>query len=222
MTTKWNIPSLTLTFSAKENGLSEQTTKLDLLSSLANKLSPNRSVLFGYYFPDRLLHCTDTTDALNAYATAPLSEPPGEYRNMFDSVDWSTGPSNAHLYAIILAGSKTPSDREKLVRIISIGRRGMCEAAIYAASSYADRTVIETVGRVAVQTDLYEDCSTALSSCFNRWIDRKIIAEDELKQMVLSFDESRNKFRTKYLWNSLVCPGWESLPYREQDVISLR
>jgi hypothetical protein len=221
MTTKWNIPGLTLTFSAEGNGLSEQTIEFNLLSSLAKISYPQIAqccldIIF------RIGYCTDTNDALNAYATAPLSEPPGEYRNMFDSVDWSTGPSNAHLYAIILAGSKTPSDREKLVRIISIGRRGMCEAAIYAASSYADRTVIETVGRVAVQTDLYEDCSTALSSCFNRWIDRKIIAEDELKQMVLSFDESRNKFRTKYLWNSLVCPGWESLPYREQDVISLR
>lgn len=199
--------------------LNHQTAHGNLLTTLAlaGFRDVSRCALDLVFMDERL---ADIYDAYAAYSYAPLRNPPTEYVSKFRKVDWTCDSPQEHRYAIILAGSKDPSDKKLLSQILKTLNSDYLDAPLFAASAFQDAPLLKTVSALALSIDEDEAFATGAMHgflhCFRRWIGEGLITQADLTKLFSSIQSARGpRMCWKRLLNYIVCRDWKRLPYPE-------
>jgi hypothetical protein len=199
-------------------GLRQQTLESNLLYTLARARIDGVSrcaldLIFQYGQT-----CVDCQDALQAYSEHPLENPPPEYLDLFNQVDWNMDRPSEQARAIILAGSKKEAEKALLLRILGTLGEDFRDGALYAASSFPEHRFIEAVSKIAMSVTELGSSATgemgAFITCYNRWIERGAINLQGIGEILRTFEKSDSRFmRANRLLNYILCPNWDRLPY---------
>jgi hypothetical protein len=209
----WKIRGLTL--EAFQTGpaweLRPNTSDWDILWRLSDLFYPEISqCALDLIF--RFLYSSDCwPDALRAYSTRPLNDPPESYWKLFNQVEWAGSVYAENLYAIILAGRDGPEDVKKLVSILRASSGDRRDGVIYAAAATSNREVIEETVKIAMSSDVDEPYE--IRFCFTRWIKRGLLSIQELQDLLRASENEESQIGHKHWMNLLVCKNWKDLPY---------
>lgn len=159
-------------------------------------------------------------DALRAYSERPLKDPPPQYLQAFNKVDWSVDMPPEQHKAIILAGSAKESDRLLLLKLLDHLAEDFRDGALFAASTFDELRFVEAVSRAAMSTSEQSAFATgeiwAFLSCYKRWIERNVVDMPTLDRLLRSLEsKSPRLMRAGRLLNHIVCPRWDRIPHPE-------
>jgi hypothetical protein len=145
-------------------------------------------LVFGHWFQAADLH-----DAMNAYVSRPLANPPEEYVQVCWNHDFSLTDVR-QLSAIILAGSKDPRATTFLLSILDKANSDVRDGPLYAASASKDYHVVCKVAQLAMESSANDAENRLFVKCFKRWLKNDVVSEDELNEILQKFERSHPQF----------------------------
>lgn len=168
-----------------------QTPDGHMLSTLVH-LDPPRiarlalDLVFKYWF-----NVEHLDDALNAYASCPLENPPAEYLDICLSHDFRL-TDQRELSAIVLAGQE--SQLEKLLSILDQLLTTSREAALFAASTFRSQRLVDKVARLSMDVQQGDGDGRAFAICFERWLNRHVVDWDRLESLLNSYERTHPQY----------------------------